>query len=128
MTTSIQIEIAYANETVQKIIPLSLPQGSTVSQAILASELFILFPELKSEEDAAPFFKIQDCVGIFSEKVALDKILQEGDRIEIYRTLKINPKEARSLRAKNERKKAKQSVQLKNIEKKKLRKKKIEGS
>ena len=46
-------------------------------------------------------------VGIFSRKVSLDHVLREGDRIEIYRPLLVDPKEVRRLRAQNEVRKAK---------------------
>ncbi|ALA23755.1 rnfH ubiquitin family protein [Piscirickettsia salmonis] len=37
--------------------------------------------------------------GVWNRQVRLDHLLQEGDRIEIYRALLIDPKEARRLRA-----------------------------
>ena len=41
----------------------------------------------------------QQRVGIFSEFVELDAMLHDGDRIEIYRPLFIDPKQRRKLRA-----------------------------
>ena len=38
-------------------------------------------------------------VGVFGERVAGDRLLEDGDRVEIYRTLDVDPKEARRLRA-----------------------------
>lgn len=38
--------------------------------------------------------------GVFSKPVTLDYLIQNGDRIEIYRPLKISPMEARRLRQK----------------------------
>jgi uncharacterized protein len=38
-------------------------------------------------------------VGIWGRAVALDSLLADGDRVEIYRPLLLNPKEARRLRA-----------------------------
>jgi hypothetical protein len=42
-------------------------------------------------------------VGIFGRVVARNRALQDGDRIEIYRPLAIDPKEARRLRVKRAR-------------------------
>ena len=38
-------------------------------------------------------------VGVFGKKVNLDTLLADGDRVEIYQPLQIDPKEARRLRA-----------------------------
>ena len=39
-------------------------------------------------------------VGVFGRPVAMDRILQSHDRVEVYRPLEMSPKEARRLRAK----------------------------
>lgn len=87
----ISIEIVYASEQDQKMIKLELDSGTTVMQAIKASDLLKVFPEINLDECQ---------FGIYSKKVSGDSMLQENDRIEIYRSLKISPKEARRLRAK----------------------------
>jgi putative ubiquitin-RnfH superfamily antitoxin RatB of RatAB toxin-antitoxin module len=38
-------------------------------------------------------------LGVFSHKVAPDQVLEQGDRVEIYRPLTLDPKEARRRRA-----------------------------
>ena len=38
------------------------------------------------------------CVGVWGKKTALGELLVEGDRLEIYRALKVDPKVARRLR------------------------------
>jgi putative ubiquitin-RnfH superfamily antitoxin RatB of RatAB toxin-antitoxin module len=43
-------------------------------------------------------------VGIFGHKASLDQVLREGDRVEIYRPLIADPKEARRQRARQESK------------------------
>jgi putative ubiquitin-RnfH superfamily antitoxin RatB of RatAB toxin-antitoxin module len=69
---------------------LVLPRGSTVADAIERSGI----------RDARPDVEIRaDHVGIFARKVPLDAVLHEGDRVEIYRPLMIDPKEARRKRA-----------------------------
>ena len=42
-------------------------------------------------------------VGVFGEVVSLDQIVAAGDRIEIYRPLKMDPMQARRLRAESKR-------------------------
>ena len=86
----INIKIVYASETEQKLIQYEIDSGTTVAQAVSDSGLLKLYPEIN----------IDECqFGIFSKKVSKDSILQDNDRIEIYRPLKISPKEARRLRA-----------------------------
>ncbi|HVJ12763.1 MAG TPA: RnfH family protein [Burkholderiales bacterium] len=64
---------------------LTLPAGATVRDALAASGY-----ELSLEG--------QPC-GIFGKRVALDRKLAEGDRVEVYRPLAMDPKEARRQRA-----------------------------
>lgn len=73
---------------------LCLPKTSTVSDAIKQSQLLSEFPSLNLETLS---------IGVFSNRVTLDTVLQAGDRIEIYRPLSIDPKTARRLRAKQQR-------------------------
>ncbi len=89
---SIQVEVAYAESTRQLVIALDLPAGSTVAQAIEASTLLQQFPDIDLTRQK---------VGIFSQLCALDKPLQSGDRVEIYRPLKQDPMAARRARATN---------------------------
>jgi len=71
---------------------LVLPDGATVADAIAKSGI----------RDAWPGVEISaDRIGIFARKVSLDATLRDGDRVEIYRPLNIDPKEARRKRARN---------------------------
>jgi uncharacterized protein len=65
---------------------LVLDGGSTVHQALQASGLGAEFPEL--DVRTAP-------IGIWGRKARLPQLLREGDRIEIYRPLQVDPKVAR---------------------------------
>lgn len=87
----INIEVVYANEIEQIIIPLAVNQPCTLENAIYISGILILFPEIDLT---------QNKVGIFSKVVPLSQELKEGDRVEIYRGLLIDPKTARINRAK----------------------------
>jgi len=86
----INIEIVYASEKSQQIVQLEIVSGTSIAQAIKDSGLLKTCPEIN----------ISDChVGIFSKKASVDTVLQDQDRVEIYRPLKISPKDARKLRA-----------------------------
>ena len=86
----VKIEIAYMSPNHQILIALNVPNNTTIEEAILLSDLLQQSPEVDLQKNA---------VGIFSHKVNLQQQIQAGDRIEIYRDLKIDPKVARRLRA-----------------------------
>ena len=86
----IHVEVAYAGPARQLVKPLVLPAGSSVEQAIRASGLLEEFPEIDLGASR---------VGVFGEFVRLDECLQGGERVEIYRSLLVDPKEARRRRA-----------------------------
>jgi hypothetical protein len=90
MSEHIHIEIAYATPKEQLIIPLKVPVTMTAEQAIEQSEILKKFPEIDLKRNK---------IGIFSKPCALDMQLREGDRIEIYRPLRADPKEIRKRRA-----------------------------
>jgi putative ubiquitin-RnfH superfamily antitoxin RatB of RatAB toxin-antitoxin module len=71
---------------------LDLPAGSTVRTAIDASGIKARRPDIDIRADR---------VGIFSRRVTFETPLRDGDRVEIYRALKIDPKEARRRRARS---------------------------
>ncbi|SMF95749.1 hypothetical protein SAMN02949497_3123 [Methylomagnum ishizawai] len=85
-----KIEVAYAKPDHQLILGLELPAGATAEQAIRASGMLARFPEIDLAVNA---------VGIFGKTCALDQALKPGDRVEIYRPLPADPKEARRGRA-----------------------------
>lgn len=86
----IHVEVAYATPRQQCVKSLILPAGSSVIQAIRASGLLDEFPEIDLN---------QQRVGVFGEFVQLDAPLHDGERVEIYRALIADPKEARRRRA-----------------------------
>ncbi|GAB4181232.1 MAG: RnfH family protein [Wenzhouxiangellaceae bacterium] len=87
---SIQVEVAYALPDRQWLLSVTLPSDATAAAAIDASGIRELVPDLSITADN---------IGIFSEKCDLDTVLRDGDRVEIYRPLLIDPKESRRLRA-----------------------------
>ena len=91
MADKIAIEVSYALPGVQRILSLRVPAESTARRAVLLSCIDALFPEI----DAA------GCpLGVFGAAVADDYRLEDGDRLEIYRSLENDPMEARRLAAK----------------------------
>ena len=93
--TKIKIEIAYGSGSQDKLVLCEVPINTNIKQAIILSGMLTIFPELKPDLDAN---KLK--VGIFSKRVKLEDGLKNNDRVEIYRELVIDPKEARRLRAK----------------------------
>ena len=71
-------------------VELRLPTGATVSDALARSGLASRHPRIDLAR--AP-------VGIFGRRVERERILADGDRVEIYRPLIADPKDARRRRA-----------------------------
>lgn len=80
---ALEVEVVCALPRREKVLSVFLPDGATVLDALLKAGL--------GKETS---------VGIFGEPAALDTRLRDGDRVEVYRPLKIDPKEARRKRAK----------------------------
>lgn len=85
-----KVEVAYAKPGVQVIVPLDVAESTTAGRAIEASGLLERFPEIELADNKA---------GIFSKPCPLNQVLRAGDRVEIYRPLIADPKEARRSRA-----------------------------
>lgn len=78
-----KIKVAYATLRRQLVLPVEQPDGATVKDAILNSGILKQFPEIDLEKQK---------VGIFNKVTALDAKLTEGDRVEIYCPLTVDPK------------------------------------
>jgi uncharacterized protein len=87
---SLEIDVVYALAQRQRIVRLNLAEGARVVDAIRGSGLLREFPEIDLALNA---------VGIWGKPAALDQVLRERDRVEIYRPLAVDPKEARRVRA-----------------------------
>lgn len=70
-----KIGIAYALPQRHLWLSLELPAGSTVGEAIERSGIRRQFPEIE----------LTDNIGIFGQPTQLDTVLEDGDRVEIYR-------------------------------------------
>lgn len=86
----LNVEVAYAGPEGQRVVRLVVPSGTTAWQAVELAQAQL--PEGVAPDAAR--------LGIFSKKVDADRVLEEGDRVEIYRPLTLDPMEARRRRAK----------------------------
>lgn len=88
----ISVEVAYALPGRQRIIRLAVPAGTTMLEAVRLSRIVEHFPGLDIDNST---------MGIFGKAVATpaERVLLEGERVEIYRPLIADPKEARKQRA-----------------------------
>jgi putative ubiquitin-RnfH superfamily antitoxin RatB of RatAB toxin-antitoxin module len=93
MAELIHVQICHALPQTSYLVDLQLPSGSTIGQAIKASEVLQRFPELDLAVNK---------VGLSGKLKTLDTLLREGDRIEIYRALQADPKESRRHRARRQ--------------------------
>ena len=90
VNSTIRVEVAYARPDQQIIIPVELPAGATLEQAIIQSRILEQFPELDLKTAK---------VGVFGKLGKPAAILRHGDRVEIYRPLIADPKAVRQQRA-----------------------------
>jgi len=89
MAHFIGVEVAYAEAERQYLRRLRLPAGSTIADALAAAQV-----EQELDFDARLL-----TVGIWSKAATRETVLQEGDRVELYRPLRADPKESRRRRA-----------------------------
>jgi len=90
----LRVTVVYAQADRQWNVSLVLAPGATVADAIAASGLAA---RLGPPGGAAPD------AGIFHRRCPPDTVLRDGDRVEIYRPLQIDPKEARHQRVARKR-------------------------
>lgn len=77
------VGVCYAEADRQTWLRLEVPDGSTIAQAIELSGLLTQYPEIDLTAQK---------VGIFGKIAKLDSVVQEGDRVEIYRQITADPK------------------------------------
>jgi putative ubiquitin-RnfH superfamily antitoxin RatB of RatAB toxin-antitoxin module len=86
---TLNIEVCYASDALHFLRALQVPAGTTIKQAIALSGVLAAAPDI----DLAVMQ-----VGIYAKKKTLDTVLREHDRVEIYRPLIADPKNARRRR------------------------------
>lgn len=93
----IPVEVAYALPHKQKIIALLVEPGTTALQAVQRSKMSDHFPNL--DVTTAKLGIFGQSLGTKGLGTADKHVLHAGDRVEIYRPLASDPKEARRKRA-----------------------------
>ena len=89
---NIDIEVVYALPEKQIVRQMNLPEGTTAEQAVKLSGILPQFPEIDL---------LKNRLGVYGKLVPPATILCNRDRVEIYRPLKVDPKENRRKRAKS---------------------------
>lgn len=84
------MEVAYALRGRQALVAIEIAEGATIEEAILRSGILEDFPEIDLKRAK---------VGIFGRPAALEERMRDGDRVEIYRPLIADPKDARRKKA-----------------------------
>jgi uncharacterized protein len=87
---TIGVEVVYAEVERQIAVRIELPRGSSARLAIDLSGIAGKLPE-----GAVDLQRL----GVFGRRIEPEHILQDGDRLEIYRPLLLDPMEARRKRA-----------------------------
>jgi putative ubiquitin-RnfH superfamily antitoxin RatB of RatAB toxin-antitoxin module len=90
---ALRVEVAYAAgsaEAQQVVLELRVPVGCDVAEAVRRSGILNRFPEIQLDRAV---------LGIYGNRVTLETPLRDGDRVEIYRPLAADPKQARWRRA-----------------------------
>ncbi|MCG6896875.1 MAG: RnfH family protein [Thiocapsa sp.] len=90
MTEYLRVSVAYVGPSEQFSRSLEARVGTLVREAIERSGILSQCPEIDLAVNQ---------VGIFGKLAKLDQVLADGDRVEIYRPLIADPKEARKRRA-----------------------------
>ena len=89
MMHEIQVSVVYATAAHQWIFEQRVARGTSAQELIELSGFHDRIADLKAA-------KLEDLeIGIVSQKTGLDTLLEEGDRVEIYRPLTADPKEVR---------------------------------
>lgn len=93
MAERIKISLCYASGPNPLLRALEVDAGTTIGEAIELSGML---------QDAPEINLVTMPVGIYGKKKTLDTVLQARDRVEIYRPLIVDPKNARRRRAKKD--------------------------
>lgn len=89
--TTLLVDLVYALADEQYVLQLQLSEGSSIADALEVAKKDPLFAR----------FPLQDLTaGVWGEVKPVDYLLSSGDRLELYRALKIEPMQARRNRVK----------------------------
>jgi putative ubiquitin-RnfH superfamily antitoxin RatB of RatAB toxin-antitoxin module len=97
----LKVSVAYSPRAGEvDLVEIELPPGATVIDALRASGVLQRHPDI----DLA-----QQKIGIWGKLSSTEALLRDGDRVELYRPLKVDPKEARRLRYRSHRERIKKA-------------------
>ncbi|MCF6254134.1 MAG: RnfH family protein [Thiomicrorhabdus sp.] len=96
MAKTVNIEVAYGLPDEQFLYTEQVSEGCTVIDALKQSTLLAEFPSLNIDK-----------VGVFGKLVTHEMVLRAGDRIEVYRPLKADPRDRRRKQVEQARKASK---------------------
>ena len=91
---SVSVEVVFATAERQVLLALNVEAGASVADVIAQSGIEAGFPDVGMADMT---------VGIWGKLVPRDRTVSGGDRIELYRPLEVDPREARRQRALNEK-------------------------
>ncbi len=89
-----EVEVVYALPEGEDSVRVRLAPGATAGDAVHASGILARHPDIDLGRNK---------LGVYGKVVAPDARLTDGDRVEIYRPLAMDPKEARRRRARKRR-------------------------
>ena len=84
------VDVVYALPQQQKIISVKVTSGTTAIEVLKQSNMLMYFPEIDLESVK---------LGVFSNLVKHDRVMEKGERLEVYRPLIADPKDVRRRRA-----------------------------
>ena len=93
MADSLSVEVVLATPQRQVLLSVDVEEGASVAEVIDCSGIESHFPDLTIADLAA---------GIWGKPVSRDSRVRDGDRVELYRPLEVDPREARRQRARAE--------------------------
>jgi putative ubiquitin-RnfH superfamily antitoxin RatB of RatAB toxin-antitoxin module len=85
-----QVEVVFALAEKQVLRAVELPEGATVAEVIEASNIAQQFPGIDLGKLPS---------GVWGKRVERSYVVRDGDRVELYRPLENEPREARRLKA-----------------------------
>lgn len=91
---TLKVEVAWATPERQVVLCVELPPGATVEQAVRRSGILDACPDAVFDPER---------VGIFGRRVAPEEPVRDGDRVELYRPLVADPRDARRARVEKDR-------------------------
>jgi putative ubiquitin-RnfH superfamily antitoxin RatB of RatAB toxin-antitoxin module len=81
------VEVVYATPDVQRVVEIPFTKGLMAIQAVERSGLIDEFPQIDSSSLI---------LGVFGERIELERVLETGERVEICRPLQQDPRDMRS--------------------------------